>query len=269
MFVQAVVTAESRVAAPFDPLNFRNTLDVAGLQAWLDGLNFKGRAVAGMKKYVQRLREIQESLDRNKEFGWENYDNIIAALSWWKQADIDLINEKLAKKSGQTDLLQLGIGTYHNSGLTFNSFKRKANEIEKHLKTFSGFHKKALKGGVVVRFVMKEQNRAKATYKTELDEMWVRANVAPKGDSYASLLYIITHELGHRYEKLYRVGTKFDSPDWYTTRYSQANSWSGEQFAELFALTFSPKFRSRMPLGTGVTQERFDRTLDKFLNEMR
>ncbi len=80
----------------------------------------------------------------------------------------------------------------------------------------------------------------KGKYKSADDLLLVRTTpaVLKRADGYASLDYILIHELGHRYEhKVRGLPVDFDKPAWWTTRYSRADSMAGsESFAELFAI---------------------------------
>lgn len=58
-------------------------------------------------------------------------------------------------------------------------------------------------------------------------------------ESYGSLVYVILHELAHRYlQKVNKQSWNIDSSEWSTTKYSKTDSMTGEEkFAELFAMS--------------------------------
>lgn len=245
-----LIAALKRVVADLqsegvDLLAFEGTdEDFDKLVAWLDQLNFTaGRAPAGGKKIVDDLKFLQRQLTF-RSGGWSSLqkNNVKGTLSRWDEATIAFIVKKLAKKEEEPDTLELTHATYHNkSVLNFKGFQTKAKMIDKHLGTLKGFHAKAL-GGLNIYLVKKELTRAGATYKSNDDVIYIRPDKVSLGDNYGSFVYVITHELGHRYERKIRQKTDFESPEWYTTKYSKKDTLSGgEQFAELFALSHWPE----------------------------
>lgn len=104
----------------------------------------------------------------------------------------------------------------------------------------NGWHRKALDGGIRVVFAGPKDfgGTASGKYRSEKDELWIRATpggrIEKGGSGYGGLGYVITHELGHRYERKHHVPYDFDRGEWYTTPYSHKD---GEAFAELFALS--------------------------------
>ena len=112
--------------------------------------------------------------------------------------------------------------------------------IEKVFSELVGWRKKALSGGVRVIFAGPKDfhGTASGTYRSETDELWIRATPGGKiqraGSGYAGFDYVIVHELGHRYERKHHQPYDFDSSAWHTSRYSRKE---GESFAELFALS--------------------------------
>lgn len=214
------------------------------LQNWLSNFNFTaGKATSGTKKLINDLRFIQKNLDTINNPEWLKTvtfsDNIKNTLSWWSKADIDLIVNKLSKKPDELDVLKLSHATFSNKSiLSFKSFKQKANLINKFLKKLKGFHKKAL-GNLHIWFVKKELSKTTAKYKSDKDIIFVRPDRIKIGEGYASPLYVVLHELGHRYERQFPQRTDFDKLVWHTTRYSKTDSLAGsESFAELFALSY-------------------------------
>jgi hypothetical protein len=129
----------------------------------------------------------------------------------------------------------------NDSQMSEKRFKETCTEMSNFLNTFSGFHKTALNGSLEIHFKPSSKLKAKASYKSDRDQIWIKESNSREFDStqYASLKYIISHELGHRYEKFIGKPNWFDNYQWSTTPYSKtSNSWDGEQFAELFALSY-------------------------------
>jgi hypothetical protein len=114
--------------------------------------------------------------------------------------------------------------------------------ITKLLNRLLGEYKKALVGGIKIVFKSASDTKAKATYKSELDELWIRNSPDTlklfDKEIYGWIPYIIIHELGHRYEH------KIDSPKWFnssyiTSKYSMSAGFADEEkFAECFAISF-------------------------------
>jgi len=135
--------------------------------------------------------------------------------------------------------LTLGNVTYLNeAGVNEASLKRYATRLQSIIDSLTGWHKKALAGGVTVVLASPKSfsGTAGGKYKSSEDRLLVRTtpNVLKRGAGYGSFEYIIVHELGHRYERKNRVPEDFDKPPWWTTKYSRNE---GESFAELFALS--------------------------------
>jgi hypothetical protein len=129
--------------------------------------------------------------------------------------------------------------TYINEvGLNESSFQKYVARLELIFKDLNGWHKKALTGGVTIILASPRNFRGTAggKYKTSEDRLLVRTtpNILRRSGGYASFEYILTHEIGHRFERKNRLPTDFDKPEWWTTKYSYNE---GESFAELFALS--------------------------------
>ncbi len=136
---------------------------------------------------------------------------------------------------------RVGTNTYINLvGAGEDRFDAMVGTIEKVFAELKGWHRGALDGGVRVVFAGPKDFRGTASgrYRSDKDELWVRATSGGRlekgGDRYGGLGYVITHELGHRYERKHPLGVDFDQGSWHTSTYSRKE---GESFAELFALT--------------------------------
>jgi hypothetical protein len=230
------------------------------LVLWIDSLKLKtGKAPRGLKAEYENLKWIARKVESYDAFSKKpkhlftmlnpnsDYDaylksienDVRASFARMTIDDMKKVTDKLLTKAGEVTEIKLKHATYYNeSTMASSKFVASAKQIDKHLSTFKGPHKKALDAKpLVVRFVKKEQSKSTAVYKSMQDEIYIRPDrrfVA--GDGYGSFIYIITHELGHRYEDL--VSQMSSLHRRFTTKYSQTDSMSGsEAFAELFALS--------------------------------
>jgi hypothetical protein len=136
----------------------------------------------------------------------------------------------------------IGGNTYFNkAGLNEETLQKYAKRIGALFDTITGWRAKALKGGVKVAFASPRDFRGTAggKYRSTEDTLYVRTTpaVLKRSDGYASLDYILVHELGHRYERFNPLPEDFDKPHWWTSKYSRTEGMGGsESFAELFAI---------------------------------
>lgn len=232
--------------------------DVNALRMWLASLKMAGRTPPGMKDFMPTIRRINDRLlpglnttsdlppHLQKAVNRKNHENIHEQirieLSRWTKDDVDFITKKLAQKEDAPEVLKLKHATYHNkSNLGAATFKKKAQEIDKHLGTLRGFHAIPLGQNLTIWFVRKELSRTSAKYVPRKDLIYILPDrrIAKKG--YGTLPYVITHELAHRVEHKFRSKmppVDFDKSEWWTTQYSRKDTVSGgEAFAELFALS--------------------------------
>ena len=150
--------------------------------------------------------------------------------------------EKYYGSFTKSNVIKKKIGTYIKSDTSsYSKFLDNVNTIEKFLTTLSGIHKDAIKN-IKVKFVSPKYIKSKARYSTKDDIILI--NVSKLGntrDEYGSLLYVVLHELGHRYLRYNRQNWNYDSSEYATTKYSMADSMTGEEkFAELFAMSHWP-----------------------------
>lgn len=220
----------------YEPTPYYNNLMLDFLRA----LNpEQGKAPIGQKinweAFKNAVKFIQQwGFDENKK-----YDIFAATMSRMNKSDIDSLLKIVNKKTKSVTKIESKEATYYNeSNISEQRFKQSSKEIEDVLSTLKGFHAKVTRN-LIIKFKRKEDMKAKASYKTSLDEIWVRGDYNPKNEQeYGSVVYIIVHELGHRYLKKYRVNFNHDTVDWITTPYSKVDSMTGEEkFAELFALS--------------------------------
>lgn len=237
------------------------TSDFDEYKAWLDQI-----IVSGKPRIPVELKLDYEMLKRNKDLvldydkkknsefkhdGGQYLNFLIASANQTlkRLGPEKLINliDVLFKGTGDTvksKKSEIRISNYvfkNDSQASEARFVEMCDELVKFLNTFTGFHGKALTGTPEIHIKSSTKQKAKAAYKVELDEIWIRESQSRDfaSSAYASLKYIICHELGHRYEHKIGKPNWFRDSEWGTTRYSNSpNSWNGEQFAEIFALSF-------------------------------
>jgi len=200
---------------------------------WMEQFPSSGRSPKGRKKEFGFLQFLQHQATMYKKHGILSWDNINAIFSH------NISKEEFEKLFAKDRVEELKIGnvTYLNtSSLAEDAFIQKAKKIDKLLSSLKGFHKKAASKPFKIIFKSSQQIKPRAKYRTQTDEIWVRHNAKADNELYGHLLYIIIHELGHRYEKFY--GFPQGWKETYTTKYSRTQGINGsEAFAELFALS--------------------------------
>lgn len=130
--------------------------------------------------------------------------------------------------------------TYENKvGAGEQRFLGMVREVGQVLRGLDGWRQRALSGGLRVILAGPDDfgGTASGKYSTQKDALLIRATpngrISRGGDGYGGLAYVITHELGHRYEAKYPI-RNFETNAWRTSKYSEKE---GEAFAELFALS--------------------------------
>ncbi len=211
------------------------------LDDWLSTLKLSsGKAPRGMKKQGENLSLLLKNLNLQKEYGKTfGLNNTIAVFSHWNENDIKEINQKFAKKSDEQDEIKVNGVLYENrSTMSHKNFESKIKTIDSFLKKLTGIYKKTTKDLHIV-FVKKSESKATAKYKTNEDIVLMRPDRVVGGEVYGSAVYVLLHELGHRYEQKNKLPDTFTDNKWTTTKYSRTDSFSlSEKFAELFALSF-------------------------------
>jgi len=210
---------------------------------WIEHFPKSGRAPNGEKKLFDGIKFLQKQLEVYREHGLMS-SNIASALSWWSaEGEMDRIADVFfaGKSKAKVEVIKHGNVTFHNgSSMSEARFKKTTKTIADLLKGLKGFHKKALSKPLEIHFKYTKEIRAKAVYKGLLDQVWVKESSKPI-DLYGHLLYVIIHELGHRYEFLHKRPKDFEDRDFYTTKYSRTETMAGsESFAEIFALSHWP-----------------------------
>ena len=144
------------------------------------------------------------------------------------------LNKKMSnviKKNGNTFIKK-------DSG-NYDIFEKNIKNINDFLKTLKlPFYKKVMKN-LTIQFVDSKEQKSMAKYLQTYDIISINVKKgSTKDDSYGGLFYIILHELGHRFLKMYPQKWDYDNVKYITTKYSSIDSLPGEEkFAELFALS--------------------------------
>lgn len=150
------------------------------------------------------------------------------------------IDQHLRRRSDTgISVVQDGV-TYENKvGAGEQRFLGMVREVGQVLRELDGWRQRALSGGLRVILAGPGDfgGTASGKYSLEMDALLVRATpngrISRGGDRYGGLAYVITHELGHRYEAKFHT-PNFETNAWRTSKYSEKE---GEAFAELFALS--------------------------------
>lgn len=222
-------------------LNFTND-KITDFVKWIDQFPSSGKAPAGMKKDFEDIKWLKKSADTYKEYKIVPQP-IGATFSRWDESYIDrLVDAFFNTKTERTSNITIGNLFFVNeSAMASSRFKETSAKIAKFLQRFDGFHKKALVGKLEIYFTSSNAFRAKAIYRSTTDKIMIKESNAREVDTeaYGYLLYILVHELGHRFEFKSKVPLSFRDEDFYTTKYSQTDSMFGSEcFAEIFAISF-------------------------------
>lgn len=224
---------EALLTGPYD-LN-----EARKLAAWFEAtFSFRsGRTPRGQKD----LKDKADKLWWFLAHGNENAKFTVEPV--WRESILPRLGDltKFFSSEGGVEVPQklvIGSNTYLNrAGLNSQTLEKYARRLEQVWSGVTGWRARAFVGGLTVAFVSAKEFPGKATgkYKSDQDEMRIRTTpaVLKRGDGYAGFDYILTHELGHRYEYKVRVDRDFDLPEWWTSKYSRQE---GEAFAELFAI---------------------------------
>lgn len=227
---------------------------------FIDHFPESGVTPKGMKKessYLKTLKNCAEFYRTYKEIS----PNIRAVFTYLDEASISNIVDKFIKPD-KIESLKLGRISFENkSRMSQERFINASKSVFELITSLKGFHAKAIEKPLKIIIQSASVQSTKATYKSELDEFWIKESAVDLTQSgYGSLPYIIAHELGHRFEK--KVGTPPDFRDYesFTTPYSKSDSMAGsEAFAELFAISH---FKSDYPQYSDKV-EKFERQIQR------
>ncbi|MGD1523984.1 hypothetical protein [Vibrio harveyi] len=212
------------------------------LVVWLEQLELNGRTPRGQAKNKERLKFIKHQVDCYEQFKGIStmpIDNIAATFSHLDGDEIDSIVNAFTKGAKQIEIKHGPLTVRNESSLSEKSFKETAKLLSAYLRSFKGFHSKALEGEVTIVLKKASDLNSKAKYDSEKDEILVRSTLTFPNHE---LPWAVGHELGHRYERLYGLPEGFWENAFRTTRYSYTESLSGssEAFAEIFVLSLNP-----------------------------
>ena len=216
--------------------------DVDNFIIWIEKLNVPKRKPRNIKKVEHDvILGLIDMIEKYKSIMFKDEQEFNKKLIAMRMKNIRISKEELEKvyNGGDSNLIKKDIGTYIKYDTSaYDKFLVNIEKVEKFLKTLKGYHKKSLKN-VKVKFVTSNEIKSSASYKTNEDTLYINnSKMGNTKDGYGSLVYVILHELGHRYLKQNNQNFNIDSPEWTTTKYSMTDSWSGEErFAELFALS--------------------------------
>ncbi len=222
-------------------------VEVHDFRKWI-AANFKltGRVPAEAKRAREDLERFWRYLETAESHGFMPGVFPTSFGESWHHLRTELptiVQFLSAEGTGKAPVFEKKVGgnTYVNMvGAAEPRFDAMIGAIEGVFSGLSGWRRKALDGGLHVVFAGPKDfhGTASGKYRSEQDQLWIRATTGGKieqrGAGYGGLAYVITHELGHRYERKHHVLFDFDRPEWLTTSYSHKD---GESFAELFALS--------------------------------
>jgi hypothetical protein len=209
-------------------------------RAWAMGNYAVDSAPRGQKATYQQLERL---MDNAKDVGLGvapgGYGYL---LTTWNNIDKDIFNSFFTKGGDKAkSLIYKGkYATYRNMvGFPDKKLKETADRLDEVFGAVKGWRKKALDNLVIgLAGPAFFKSRSGGRYSKSDDILYVRATpdvLKRTGGTYGSPEYILIHELGHRYEKLYRFFEMWGSVvDWATTSYSFSSD--EEAMAELFAL---------------------------------
>lgn len=193
-------------------------------------------------------KDLKDELDRFQWFLNSQMPGYQASIedSWQKLSPrLDDIVKYFTDEGGILVPRTVDVGniTFINgAGLDEKTLAKYSARLSQLFHGVTGWRAKALTGNLKVMFAAARDfnGTVKGKYRSSEDTLMVRTtpNVLKRDAGYASLDYILIHELGHRYEhKVRGLPVDFDKPPWWTTRYSRTEGMGGsESFAELFAL---------------------------------
>lgn len=224
-----------RSLIPYDESKF------ADLEKWLDYFPNSGRAPKGKKREAEHIKSLKDGIKFFKEYNM--MPQTVGAIFSYYDADgvSRLVDDFLStSKKAKVEKITVGKITFiNNSSMAESRFKKTVKAVADLLKRFKGYHKKAIETPLEIHFKYSKEIKSKAVYKGLLDQIWVKESSKADNELYGHLLYIIVHELGHRYEKIHKLPKGFVDNKFYTTKYSKVDGMGGsEAFAEMFAVSF-------------------------------
>jgi len=196
--------------------------------------------MVSLKTAVQNYKDNVESLlGSNIKF----HHKLITRNFEMLRLPLEKYSAVYKRNSRQPDVVKGKYAKYSKKDVgSYSRFENNIKAIESFLSTLKGFHKAVLKN-LRIEFVSASDMKTTAKYLSGKDIVWINPLSKKMGktkDDYGSLLYILLHELGHRYHAMNPQSWRISDPSMVTTPYSRGlNSMNpeGETFAELFALS--------------------------------
>ncbi len=223
--------------------------EVEDFRKWLvDNFHFQTRTTPkGLKREKEALDRLWRTLATLAGPGLMPGAAALMLQSMWERDKamvptwVSAFSSVEGKATAVTREKAVGGNTYVNMvGANDAKFDTMIAEIEGVFGSLRGWRQGALSGGVTVHLAGPKDFRGTASgkYNESGDVLWIRATsggrIERAGTGYGGFGYVITHELGHRYERKHHVKYDFDRGEWHTSRYSATD---GEAFAELFAIS--------------------------------
>lgn len=211
-------------------------------------IQIPSRMPRGMNKAdYQLLFDVYSMLDKKDSSTDFTIVNKMKMVRLSKEEIIELFS---ANEKSKPDIQVGRYATYLKRDTSaYSVFEDSIKLLEEFFSKLKGHHSKAIHG-LKIKFVKATDMKATAKYKQDEDTLWInsgRINSWVKqgrlsslgSEEYGSLLYIVLHELGHRYlAKVKKQKWDIDSSEWITTDYSKTDTFTGEEkFAELFAMS--------------------------------
>ena len=140
---------------------------------------------------------------------------------------------------GKKNVVKTNYAKYIKQDTTsYETFQENIKNIDDFISELDNYHRKVTKN-LVIRFVDSKVQSGIAKYIDSEDVLQINAKkVGGTKEEYGSLRYVVLHELGHRFLRMFPQRWDYDDDKWITTKYSRTESLSGEEkFAELFALS--------------------------------
>lgn len=228
-----------------------NENDAKALGAWIED-KFRvespktPRGAKDLKETAKKMVWVLKYRMNQSQPGSEEKVRNEVAADWAKiEPRLDEFVNKFTDEGGTIVPKEMTVGnvTYVNrAGVTEPNLRKYAKRLGALFFSLQGWRAKAVKGNfrVVLASPKDFQGTAGGKYRQSEDALYVRTTpaVLKRGSGYGSFDYIVVHELGHRYDKVYGSGFDFDRQEWWTTPYSRKDGFGGlsESFAELFAL---------------------------------
>jgi len=228
-------------------LNFDDSM-IEAFISWIDQFPRSGRAPKGKKTEFDHIKAWHSAADLYRNTGLIGQP-IGALFTYYDQSSIHALVDSFlaAGKTKKESLVIEGVTFLNRSSMAEKRFLALSKILAERCHQLTEFHRTAIdadKNDLKVVFKSPADQKARATYKSLDDEIWVRSDVDDHGELYGHLQYCFVHELGHRYEYKMGLPTGFYDRAFYTTKYSYTEGMAASEcFAEAFAVShFDHKF---------------------------